>query len=50
MKLRKKEADLTRRIIEGMRKFIEKDIDTSKYTTEELISQLEELSTTETVF
>jgi hypothetical protein len=50
MKLRKKEADLTRRLIEGMRMFIEKDIDTSKYTTEELVVKLEELSTTKTVF
>jgi len=50
MKLRKKEADLTRRLIEGMRMFIEKDIDTSKYTTEELVGKLEELSTTKTVF
>lgn len=50
MKLRKDEADLTRRLIEGLRMFIEKDIDTSKYTTQELISKLEDLSTTETVF
>ena len=50
MKLRKKEADLTRRLIEGLRMFIEKDIDTSKYSTEELVSKLEELSTTKTVF
>jgi hypothetical protein len=50
MKLRKKEADLTRRLIEGLRMFIEKDIDTSKYTTEELISKLKALSMTKTVF
>ena len=50
MKLRKKEADQARRIIEGLRMFIEKDIDTSKYTTKELIDKLDELSTTETVF
>jgi hypothetical protein len=50
MKLRKKEADLTRRLIEGLRMFIEKDIDTSKYTTQELISKLEDLSRTKTVF
>ena len=50
MKLRKKEADLTRRLIEGLRMFIEKDIDTSKYTTEQLVIKLKELSTTKTVF
>jgi len=50
VKLRKEEADLTRRLIEGLRMFIEKDIDTSKYSTQELISKLEDLSTTETVF
>ncbi len=49
MKLRKKQAILARRIIEGLRMFIEKDIDTSKYTTEELISKLKELSTTKVV-
>ncbi|PIP74347.1 MAG: hypothetical protein COY68_02905 [Candidatus Levybacteria bacterium CG_4_10_14_0_8_um_filter_35_23] len=46
MKLRKKEAILTRRLIEGLRMFIEKDIDTSKYSTVELINKLKELSTT----
>jgi hypothetical protein len=50
MKLRKKEAVLTRRIIEGMRMFIEKDIDTSRYTIVELVNKLKELSTTETIF
>ncbi len=50
MKLRKNEAILTRRMIGGLRTFIEKDIDTSKYTAEELISKLKELSTTKTVF
>lgn len=50
MKLRKNQAILTRRIIEGMRMFIEKDIDTSKYSTEELVSKLKELSTTKTIF
>ncbi len=50
MKLRKNQAILTRRIIEGLRMFIEKDIDTSKYTTADLINKLKELSTTTTVF
>lgn len=50
MKLRRKEANLTRRVIEGLRMFIERDIDTSKYTNEELINKLKELSTTKTVF
>ena len=49
MKLRKKEAILTRRIIEGLRMFIEKDIDTSKYSIPELVNKLKELSTTETI-
>ncbi len=50
MKLRKKEAILARRIIEGLRMFIERDIDTSKYTNAELVDKLKELSTTKTVF
>lgn len=50
MKLRKSQAVLTRRIIEGLRMFIEKDIDTSKYSTAELVSKLKQLSTTKTVF
>lgn len=50
MKLRKKEANLARRMIEGLRMFMERDIDTSKYTTEELIDKLKDLSTTKTVF
>jgi hypothetical protein len=45
--LYKKEAIHTRRIIEGLRMFEEKKVDTSTYTTEELVSKLEELSTTE---
>jgi hypothetical protein len=44
--LRPKEAILIRRIIEGLRVFERKQIDTSTYTKEELISKLEELSTT----
>ncbi len=49
MKLRKKEAVLARRIIEGLRVFMEKDIDTSRYTTKELINKLKELSKTRIV-
>jgi hypothetical protein len=48
-KLRPKEAVFIRRIIEGMRIFENKQIDTSTYTTEELVAKLEELSTTEIV-
>ncbi len=47
--LRTKEAVFVRRIIEGLRVFSSKQIDTSTYTVEELISKLEELSTTEIV-
>ncbi len=47
--LRKKEAVFARRIIEGLRIFENKQIDTSNYTKEELIAKLEELSTTEIV-
>lgn len=50
VKLRKKEADLARRLIEGLRMFKEKDIDTSKYSAKELTEKLKELSTTKTVF
>jgi hypothetical protein len=50
MKLRKKEADQVRRIIEGLRMFLEEDINTSKYTIKELIDKLEDLSKTKTVF
>jgi hypothetical protein len=50
MNLRKKEADLARRLIEGLRMFREKDIDTSKYSIKELVDKLEELSTTKTMF
>lgn len=49
MKLRKKDAVLARRIIEGLRVFMEKDIDTSSYTIKDLINKLKELSTTEIV-
>jgi hypothetical protein len=44
-----KEAVYIRRIIEGLRIFENKQIDTSKYTKDELIIKLEELSTTEIV-
>jgi len=47
--LQKKEAILARRVIEGMRMFKEKDIDTSQYSVEELISKLKEFSTTKIV-
>lgn len=45
--LRKKEAVFVRRLIEGLRIFVSKQIDTSNYTKEELVAKLEELSTTE---
>ncbi|MCX6706359.1 MAG: hypothetical protein NTV24_04660 [Candidatus Woesebacteria bacterium] len=47
--LRKREAVFARRIIEGLRIFVNKQIDTSSYTREELISKLQELSTTRIV-
>lgn len=47
--LRKKEAVFARRIIEGLRIFADKDIDTSNYTKEELLAKLSELSTTKIV-
>lgn len=43
------EAIYVRRIIEGLRVFVNKQISTSSYTKEELLSTLEELSTTEIV-
>lgn len=45
-RLWKKEAVLMRRIIEGLRAFVNKDIDTTVYTVEELVSKLKQLSTT----
>jgi hypothetical protein len=45
-KLWKKEAIFIRRIVEGLRMFVDKDIDTTGYKTEELIDKLRELSTT----
>ena len=47
--LRQNEAIYARRIIEGLRIFVSKGINTSDYTKEELLEKLEELSTTETV-
>jgi hypothetical protein len=47
--LRKEEAVFARRIIEGLRIFENKQIDTSNYTKKELVAKLEELSTTEIV-
>lgn len=45
----KDEAVLARRIIEGLRTFHSKQIDTSVYSVNELIAKLKELSTTEIV-
>lgn len=47
--LRKDEAVFVRRIVEGLRLFESKRIDTSNYTVKELVSKLMELSTTEIV-
>lgn len=47
--LKKEEAVFTRRIIEGLRIFQNKQIDTSNYTKDDLIVKLGELSTTEIV-
>jgi hypothetical protein len=47
--LRTSEAVYARRIIEGLRVFIAKQIDTSVYTQDELMDKLEQLSTTEIV-
>lgn len=47
--LRTNEAIFARRIIEGLRTFESKKINTSTYSIDELISKLEELSTTEIV-
>ncbi len=44
-----REAIFVRRIIEGLRIFKSKKIDTSSYTKQELIAKLKELSTTEIV-
>ncbi|MDO8610321.1 MAG: hypothetical protein Q7R95_07260 [bacterium] len=47
--LRKEEAIYARRIIEGLRSFESKLIDTSNFGRDELIAKLKELSTTEIV-
>lgn len=47
--LRKKEAVFVRRIVEGLRIFKDKKIDTSGYSKQELINKLQELSRTEIV-
>ncbi|KKS31348.1 hypothetical protein A2380_02790 [candidate division WWE3 bacterium RIFOXYB1_FULL_43_24] len=47
--LRKKEAIFARRLVEGLRIFESKQIDTSNYSKEELISKLQELSATKIV-
>jgi hypothetical protein len=47
--LRTKDAVFARRIIEGLRIFENENIDTHDYTKKELITKLEELSTTEIV-
>lgn len=44
-----KEAIFCRRIIEGLRIFVSKQIDTFNYTRKELLGKLEELSTTKIV-
>ena len=44
-----KEAIFVRRIIEGLRIFVNKGIDTSGYSIKELVDKLQELSTTEIV-
>ena len=48
-RLWKKDAIFMRRIIEGLRMFVNKDIDTTSYTVKDLIKKLEELSTTKIV-
>lgn len=45
-RLWKKEAIFMRRMIEGLRMFVNKDIDTTGYEVRELIDKLRELSTT----
>lgn len=47
--LRNDEAIFIRRIIEGLRVFATKDIDTSRYSREELVAKLQELSKVEIV-
>lgn len=47
--LRRKQAEKVRRIIEGLRTFIQNNIDTSNYEIEELIEKIEEFHTNKTV-
>jgi hypothetical protein len=47
--LRTRDAIFVRRIVEGLRIFENKQIDTSSFTKEELVAKLKELSTTEIV-
>lgn len=47
--LKKKEAVYTRRIVEGLRVLESNNINTSEYTSEQLMEKLEDLSTTEIV-
>lgn len=47
--LRKKEAIMIRRIIEGLRMFEKKDINTTNFSREELLNKLAELSATKIV-
>ncbi|MCB9813165.1 MAG: hypothetical protein H6772_02030 [Pseudomonadales bacterium] len=47
--LRQSEAVYARRIIEGLRTFENKKLSTSEYSKDELLDQLERLSTTEIV-
>ncbi|MFA6017465.1 MAG: hypothetical protein WC744_05250 [Patescibacteria group bacterium] len=48
-RLWKKEAILLRRVIEGLRMFEKEEINITKFSKEELLSKLEELSTTKIV-
>ena len=45
--LKSKEAIFVRKVIEGLRLFVNQDIETADYSKEELLAKLEELSTTE---
>ena len=47
--LRKKEAIMIRRIIEGLRMFVKQDINTSNFSREELLGKLKDLSETKIV-
>ena len=47
--LYRKKAEKVRRIIEGLRTFIQNNIDTSNYEIEELIEKIEEFHTNKTV-